>query len=207
MIRGEIPGSLAFLSSSARRASGYTRRAVSDENHNSEAPPPVDPAIEGASEPAEAADPLEAAKAENAKLRDQLLRTAADFDNFRKRSRRELGEMEKRAREDLIKDLLPVFDNLERAIAHAETATDVKALADGIGLVTRQFLDTLSKLGIERIKAQGTAFDPTFHEAVQQFETSEHPPGTVIHEVQAGYKQGDKLVRPAVVVVAKAPPN
>lgn len=181
---------------------------MSEENQNSEAPPPVDPALanEASSEPV-AADPLEAAKAENVKLRDQLLRTAADFDNFRKRSRRELGDMEKRAREDLIKDLLPVFDNLERATAHAETATDVKALADGIGLVMRQFTDALSKIGIERIKAQGTTFDPTFHEAVQQFETTEHPPGTVIHEVQAGYKQGDKLVRPAIVVVAKAPPN
>jgi len=152
-------------------------------------------------------DPLEAAKAESAKLRDQLLRTAADFDNFRKRSRRELADMEKRAREDLLKELLPVFDNLERATAHAETATDVKALADGIGLVKRQFLDTLAKIGIERIKAQGAPFDPAFHEAVQQLETDEQPPGTVIHEVQAGYLQGDKLLRPAIVVVAKAKAN
>jgi molecular chaperone GrpE len=186
--------------------SDYTRRAVSDESPISEAPPSSQaPQVEGAA--AEPVDPLEAAKAEVAKLRDQLLRTAADFDNFRKRSRRELADMEKRAREDLIKELLPVFDNLERATAHAETATDVKALADGIGLVMRQFIDTLSKIGIERIKAQGAPFDPAFHEAVQQFETTEHPPGTVMHEVQAGYKQGDKLVRPAIVVVAKAPPN
>lgn len=177
---------------------------MSEENPTSEAPPSQEPQTEAAAEPI---DPLEAAKAEVAKLRDQLLRTAADFDNFRKRSRRELADMEKRAREDLIKDLLPVFDNLERATAHAETATDVKALSDGIGLVMRQFLDTLSKIGVERITSQGQMFDPTFHEAVQQVETTEHPPGTVIHEVQAGYKQGDKLVRPAVVVVAKAPPN
>jgi molecular chaperone GrpE len=186
--------------------SDYTRRAVSDETPISEAPPSSQaPQVEGAAP--EPVDPLEAAKAEVAKLRDQLLRTAADFDNFRKRSRRELADMEKRAREDLIKDLLPVFDNLERATAHAETATDVKALADGIGFVMRQFIDTLSKIGIERIKTQGEPFDPAFHEAVQQFETTEHPPGTVMHEVQAGYKQGDKLVRPAIVVVAKAPPN
>lgn len=177
---------------------------MSEENPTSEAPPSQEPRTEAAAEPI---DPLEASKAEVAKLRDQLLRTAADFDNFRKRSRRELADMEKRAREDLIKDLLPVFDNLERATAHAETATDVKALSDGIGLVMRQFLDTLSKIGVERITAQGQMFDPAFHEAVQQVETTEHPPGTVIHEVQAGYKQGDKLVRPAVVVVAKAPPN
>ena len=179
---------------------------MSDETPISEAPPSSQaPHVEGAAP--EPVDPLEAAKAEVAKLRDQLLRTAADFDNFRKRSRRELADVEKRAREDLIKELLPVFDNLERATAHAETATDVKALADGIGLVMRQFIDTLSKIGIERIKAQGEPFDPAFHEAVQQFETSDHPPGIVMHEVQAGYKQGDKLVRPAVVVVAKAPPN
>ncbi|HEX3773132.1 MAG TPA: nucleotide exchange factor GrpE [Polyangiaceae bacterium] len=178
---------------------------MSDET-SSEAPPAQDPQVESAQAP-EPVDPLEAAKAEVAKLRDQLLRTAADFDNFRKRSRRELADAEKRAREDLLKELLPVFDNLERATAHAETATDVKALAEGIGLVMRQFLDTLAKIGIERIKAQGQSFDPAFHEAVQQFETSEHPPGTVIHEVQAGYKQGEKLVRPAIVVVAKAPPN
>jgi len=177
---------------------------VPEENPIAEAPASEAPTEEAT--PAEV-DPLEAAKAENAKLRDQLLRTAADFDNFRKRSRRELADMEKRAREDFLKDLLPVFDNLERATAHAETATDVKALADGIGLVKRQFLDTLSKVGIERIKAQGASFDPAFHEAVQQFETNEHPPGTVIHEVQAGYIQGEKLVRPAIVVVAKAKPN
>jgi len=177
---------------------------VSEENPITEAPATETPTEEVA--PVEI-DPLEAAKAENVKLRDQLLRTAADFDNFRKRSRRELADMEKRAREDLLKELLPVFDNLERATAHAETATDVKALADGIGLVKRQFLDTLAKIGVERIKAQGAAFDPAFHEAVQQLETDEHPPGTVIHEVQAGYIQGDKLVRPAIVVVAKAKAN
>lgn len=180
-----------------------------EENPLAEVPAPDATAPEASAEevaPVEV-DPLEVAKAEALKLRDQLLRTAADFDNFKKRSRRELADMEKRAREDFLKELLPVFDNLERATAHAETATDVKALADGIGLVKRQFLDTLSKVGIERVKAQGAQFDPAFHEAVQQFETDEQPPGTVIHEVQAGYIQGDKLVRPATVVVAKAKSN
>ena len=195
------------LAHSEAKPSDYTPRAVSEENPTSETPPPELIADPPSVDPAAEVDPLEAAKAEVAKLRDQLLRTAADFDNFRKRSRRELADMEKRAREDLIKELLPVFDNLERATAHAETATDVKALADGIGLVKRQFLDTLSKIGIERIKAQGEQFDPAFHEAVQQFETADHAPGTVIHEVQAGYMQGDKLVRPAIVVVAKAKAN
>jgi molecular chaperone GrpE len=183
---------------------------VPEENPTAEIPAPEAPASEAQTAevlPIVEVDPLEAAKAESAKLRDQLLRTAADFDNFRKRSRRELADAEKRAREELLKELLPVFDNLERATAHAETATDVQALADGIALVKRQFLDTLSKIGVERIKTQGVPFDPAFHEAVQQLETDEHPPGTVMHEVQAGYLQGDKLVRPAIVVVAKAKAN
>jgi molecular chaperone GrpE len=152
-------------------------------------------------------DPLEVAKAEVAKLKDQLLRTLADFDNFRKRTRRELSDAERRGRDDMLKELLPVFDNLDRAGAHAETATDVKALADGITLVLRQFTDTLGKLGIERVPAVGQGFDPAVHEAVQQMETSDFEPGTIAAEVQAGYRNGDKLIRPALVVVAKAKPN
>jgi molecular chaperone GrpE len=154
---------------------------------------------------APAPDPLETAKAEIARTRDQLLRTAADLDNFRKRSRRELVDAERRSREDMLRDLLPVFDDLERARVHAETATDVKSLAEGVNMVLRRFLDTLSKLGVERVQTEGLPFDPTQHEAIQHLETVDQPPGTVIHEVQAGYRAGDRLVRPALVVVAKAP--
>ena len=150
-------------------------------------------------------DPLQVAQEEAQRLRDQLLRTLADFDNFRKRSRRELIDGELRAKEDLLKDLLPVFDNLERAAEHAASAADVEALADGIKLVMKQFLDTLSKLGIEQIQAAGQTFDPAVHEAIQQLETADAPPGTVANQVQAGYKMGDRLVRPAMVVVAKSP--
>jgi molecular chaperone GrpE len=150
-------------------------------------------------------DPVEEAKAEVSRIRDQLLRTAADYDNFRKRSRREISDAERRAREDLLRDLLPVFDNLERASKHAETASDVKSLSDGIAMVMRQFLDTLGKLGIERIETAGQSFDPSMHEAIQHMETAEAPPGRVIAEVQSGYRLGDRLLRPAMVVVAKAP--
>ena len=152
-------------------------------------------------------DPLELAKAEQAKLKDQLLRTLADFDNFRKRSRRELSEAERRGRDDMLKEFLPVFDNLDRASLHAETATDVKALADGIGLVMRQFADTLGKVGIEKVPAVGQPFDPSVHEAVQQMETADFEPGVIAAEVQAGYRTSEKLIRPALVVVAKAKPN
>lgn len=181
-----------------------------DENAT-ETPTPAPAAAESSAPPAEAAppeqDPLEAAKAEQAKLKDQLLRTLADFDNFRKRSRRELADAERRGKDDMLKEMLPVFDNLDRASAHAETATDIKALADGIGLVLRQFADTLAKVGIERVPAVGQPFDPAVHEAVQQMETSDFEPGTIAAEVQAGYRNSEKLIRPALVVVAKAPAN
>jgi molecular chaperone GrpE len=152
-------------------------------------------------------DPLEAAQAEASRLRDQLLRTAADFDNYRKRSRRDVEEAERRGREELLRELLPVFDNLERASVHAETASDVNSLADGIAMVRRQFLDTLGRIGIQRIEALGQPFDPAVHEAIQQIETDEFEPGTVANEFQAGYRMGERLVRPAMVVVAKKPPN
>jgi molecular chaperone GrpE len=181
---------------------------VPDETETS-SPQPVEAEAPagGSASPTPEQDPLEAAKAEQAKLKDQLLRTLADFDNFRKRSRRELSDAERRGRDDMLKEFLPVFDNLDRASAHAETATDVKALADGIGLVMRQFADTLTKVGIERVPAVGQPFDPSMHEAVQQLETSDFEPGSIAAEVQAGYRNSEKLIRPALVVVAKAKPN
>lgn len=162
-------------------------------------------ALESEGRADEDADPLQAAREEAQRLRDQLLRTAADFDNFRKRSRREVADAELKGREELLKHLLPVFDNLERAAEHAATATDAKGVVEGIDLVMKQFLDTLGKLDIEKIDAAGQAFDPTRHEAIQQLETDEIAPGSVAHQVQAGYKMGERLVRPAMVVVAKAP--
>lgn len=181
-------------------------RAVSDESVNPEPAKVASETAEGA--PAEKTpDPLDEARAEIQRLRDQLLRTAADFDNYKKRARKEQQDGERRAREDMLRDLLPVFDNLERAAQHAGSAADVKSLADGVQMVIKLFLDTLQRLGIERVSAVGQAFDPALHEAVQQLETKEHPPGAVAAEVQAGYRFGDRLVRPAMVVVAKPPAN
>jgi molecular chaperone GrpE len=156
------------------------------------------------SERAEAqADPLEEARAEAARMKDQWVRTAADFDNFRKRTRRELEDARKGGREEILKELLPVFDNLERAVTSAQRAQDVKAVAQGLEMVLRQFVETLGRAGIAKVPTTGKQFDPTVHEAIQQVETDEHPPGTVVAEVQPGYIQGDRLVRAAMVVVAK----
>lgn len=153
--------------------------------------------------PSTPVDPVAEAKAEAGRFKEQWMRSAADFDNFRKRTRRELEDTRKAGREELLKDLLPVFDNLERAVTSAERATEVKPVAEGLKMVLRQFGDTLGKSGITKVPSVGSQFDPQVHEAIQQVETDDHPPGTVVAEVQPGYLQGDRLVRAAMVVVAK----
>jgi molecular chaperone GrpE len=166
-----------------------------------EAPDPPEAARK--SQPAPAPDPLAEALAEAARMKDQWIRTAADFDNFRKRSRRDLEDARKGGREELLKELLPVFDNLERAIQSTQRAADVKAVTDGLMMIQKQFNDTLPRVGISRVPTVGRPFDPSVHEAIQQIETSDHPPGIIVAEVQPGYVQGERLVRAAMVVVAK----
>jgi molecular chaperone GrpE len=167
-------------------------------------PPPSsgNAAAEKAAEPPQ--DPLSEARAEATRMKEQWMRTAADFDNFRKRARRDVEESRRAGREDLLKDLLPVFDNLERAIQSAQRATEVKPVADGLAMVVKQFVDVVGRAGITKVATVGKAFDPTVHEAIQQVETDEHAPGTVVSEVQPGYMQGERLVRAAMVVVARA---
>jgi molecular chaperone GrpE len=146
---------------------------------------------------------LERAQEDAAKFKDMLVRTTADFDNFRKRTRRELEDARRSGREDLLKDLLPVFDNLERAIQSAQKATEVKAVSEGLSMILKQFESTLGRANIGRVPTVGVMFDPSLHEAIQQIETDEQPPGTVVAEVQPGYREGERLVRAAMVVVAK----
>lgn len=172
---------------------------ASEENPNGEAAEEA-----AASGEQEAVDPLEAALAESKKHREAWMRSAADFDNFRKRTRRELEDTRKAGREDLLKDFLPVFDNLERAIGSAEKATEIKPVVDGLTMIMKQFIATLQRAGITKVPSVGSPFDPMVHEAIQQVESDEHPPGTIIAEVQPGYMNGDRLVRAAMVVVAKA---
>ena len=127
------------------------------------------------------------------------MRTAADFDNFRKRARRELEDARKAGREELLKDLLPVFDNLERGVQRAQQAADVKAVTDGLQMILKQFESTLARTGITKVPTIGKAFDPAVHEAIQQVETSDQAPGTIVAEVQPGYMTGERLVRAAMV--------
>jgi molecular chaperone GrpE len=182
-------------------ADGAENNAVNDRGEA------VGPAsIETAEAPAPASERSEA-KAELARVKDALLRTAADYDNFRKRSRREMDEARRGGREELLRVLLPVFDNLERAIHSAQRSSDVKAMTEGLAMVQRQFVDALGREGIARIITVGKAFDPGLHEAIQQVETSDHAAGTIIAEVQPGYTQGERLLRAAMVVVARPKPG
>jgi len=153
---------------------------------------------------AELEEKLASAKKDTANTKERMLRVAADFENFRRRSVRELDETRARAKMDAVKELLPVFDNLERAIGHAD-GSDPTSIADGIRMVIKQFVDTLGKLGMERIDAVGKSFDPNLHESIQFEHSEEHAAGIVVSEFHAGYKQGDKLLRPALVVVSRGP--
>jgi molecular chaperone GrpE len=168
-------------------------------------PTGTDPGPESAhaTPPAGPVDPLEQLTAERNKLRDQLLRTAADFDNYRKRARKDVEDAARRGREDTLRELLPVSDNLERAIAAGANAREVEGVIEGVRMVHKLFMDSLERIGVSRIPSVGERFDPTIHEAIQQVESDEHPPGTVVAELMPGYRLGDKLVRAAMVVVAK----
>lgn len=165
--------------------------------------PEEEPAEEAPEENEQSA--VEGARAERDRMRDQLLRIAADFDNFRKRSRKEIEEVRRRTIEDTLRELLPIIDNLERAAGATSDATDLNAVAEGVHMVLRGFEDVANRLGLIRVKTIGEMFDPTLHDAMQQEETSEHPPGTIVAEVVPGYKLGDRLLRPAMVVVARPP--
>jgi molecular chaperone GrpE len=148
---------------------------------------------------------LEKGKEELARVKDQLLRTAADFDNYRKRSRKDVEDAQKKGLERALIEVIPVADNLERAIQAAGQAKDVNAILEGVRMVLKMTEDALSKLGVERVDSIGQPFDPGLHEAVQQVE-SDSPAGTVVLEMVPGYRLGGKLLRPAMVAVARARP-
>ena len=138
---------------------------------------------------------------------ERLLRTAAEFDNFKKRVLKEKEDLQKFGNERLLRDFLPVADNLERALEHADQH-DLKQVIEGVRLVQKQLESALGKHGVTGFSAVGKPFDPTQHEALMQQESDE-PPNTVVSEMARGYKLNDRLIRPAAVVVArpKSPPS
>jgi len=136
---------------------------------------------------------------------DRLLRLAAEMENLKKRLEREKGELLQFANENLIKELLPVVDNLELALEHGRRQDAPPALLEGIELVHHGFLKALARFGVTPLNGVGEPFDPAFHNAVLEEETSEAPDCTVTKELQRGYLMHRRLLRPAMVVVARNP--
>lgn len=140
---------------------------------------------------------------------ERLLRTTADFENFKKRAARERTEAAQFANASLLQKLVPILDNFEMAQTAALTAQatpeGVASLQSGIAMIQQQLKGALAESGLEEVDATGKPFDPTFHEAVSQQETADLPEGQVAQQLRKGYKFRDRLLRPATVVVAKAP--
>jgi molecular chaperone GrpE len=136
---------------------------------------------------------------------DRLLRTAADFENYKKRAAREKEDWTKFANEDLIKAILPFIDNLERAVNHAQKIADTGVLVEGVQLTIQQLLQALNKFGLSSFESVGKPFDPAMHEAMLVVETDKHEPNQVVEEFQKGYLLNDRLLRPATVSVSKPP--
>jgi molecular chaperone GrpE len=145
---------------------------------------------------------LAAAEAEKKANWDRYLRAAADVENVRKRQKRELDDARFEVKQKVLKEMLPVVDNLERAIEHA-AAGEKSAIVEGVQLVLRQFQSAFERLDVTLIDALHQPFDPNLHEAISQQE-SEQPPGTIVQVLQRGYRAGERLLRPSLVVVAKA---
>ena len=187
-----------------------------EKHHGAAAPPaPADPAP-----PSEEVMPLEAGTVAPEQLQelkeraakadehwDRLLRTAADFENFKKRATREKQEAIKYANESLMQKLIPVLESLDMALAAAQAAPAEagQSLQAGVNLICQQLKGVLAEAGLEEVDATGKPFDPHLHEALSQQETPEVPEGHVVHQLRKGYKLRDRLLRPASVVVAKKP--
>jgi len=157
-----------------------------------------------------APEQLEELKERAAKADDhweRLVRTTADFENYKKRAARERHEASRYANQGLLQKLIPVLDNLEAALAAAPSAPNAAAqsLQTGVSLIHQQFRNALVEAGLEEVDASGQKFDPTLHEAVAQQETTEAPEGQVVQQLRKGYRLHERLLRLATVVVAKQP--
>ncbi len=163
--------------------------------------------IEPGSVTAEQLDELKSRAAKADDHWDRLLRTTADFDNFKKRAARERTEAVQFANSSLLQKLLPVLDSFEMALAATQSAKDAQSasLQKGISMVQSQLKSILNESGLEEIDATGKVFDPTQHEAVSQQDTADVPDGSVVQQIRKGYKLRERLLRPAAVVVARKP--
>ncbi len=169
----------------------------------------------GAAKPASAADAptesmslldqLEAARTERDANYDLYLRAQAELQNYRRRAQKEADEIRQYQALPVARDLLPALDNLHRALAAAESSGNVQDLVNGVRMVAKQIEAALGRHNVVPIDSTGKPFDPNLHQAIQQVQTHEHPPMTVVQEVERGFTLKDRVVRPATVIVS-APP-
>nr|WP_254380263.1 nucleotide exchange factor GrpE [Corallococcus exiguus] len=138
-------------------------------------------------------------------FQDRAIRSAADLENYRKRAQKEKEDVQKFGVEKLLKDLLPVVDNMDRALDAASKSPDFDSFQKGVAMTRKSFEDSLARHGVKGFSAKGQPFDPRLHEAIQQVESADVPAGHVLFEVTRGFYLNDRLVRPAMVVVARAP--
>jgi molecular chaperone GrpE len=151
---------------------------------------------------------IEKLKEENSVLKDQYLRKHADFENFRRRMNKEKQDSIKYGNQGLLKDLIEVIDNFERAIKTSEDSQDIESFREGIAMIEQQFTSMLkNSWGLEKIEAVGLEFDANLHEALMMEDSEEHEVTTVLEDFQSGYKLGDRVLRPSKVKVAKPVTN
>jgi molecular chaperone GrpE len=179
-----------------------------DPSQASDNPSPETPSGEAALPAPTAEERIALLEAEKAEIKDRMLRVAADFENWKKRARKDQTDGEARSKEGVLRDFLEVVDNLERATASFADGkeSDAKSVRDGVELVLRQFRSKLDRYQVKAVESVGQPFDPRLHEAISQAPSADAKPGSVLHELQKGYTIGDKLLRPAMVVVAAAAP-
>ena len=156
-----------------------------------------------AAESPEALEPQAEKTPEAQEYYERLLRCAAEIENLKKRQEREKSELLQFANENLIKELLPVVDNLERALEHGRQLDAPAPMLEGLELVHQGFLKALTRFGVTPIESVGQPFDPAFHNAVMQEESMEAEDSTILKELQKGYLLQNRLLRPAMVVVAR----
>jgi molecular chaperone GrpE len=170
--------------------------------------PENEPEASEASEPEkddqdEAPSEIEALQQKLDTTHERLLRTAADLDNLRKRSKRDIDDALVRGHADVLLELLPVMDSMELALASADPDSKAESIIEGIKMIQKQFLTAAERFKLKPVESRGQAFDPNFHEAVAQVASPDHPAGQVVDEMRKGYLLGDRLLRPAMVVVSK----
>lgn len=186
-------------------------KETQDNSHDESTSVPINDGDAG-EEAQEETDPLkileikvQSAEEAAGQAHERLLRATAEYENYKKRAQREAEEFRKFANESLIKELLPVIDNLERAVESSGTDKSAnKGIVEGVEMTLREIYKVLERFHLKALESEGRPFDPNFHQAVLQQESSDHPENTVLKEMQKGYTLHDRLIRPAMVVVTKA---